>query len=234
MPLPLLPPHPILVISYTDETRAALVATLNNNGVLAASCATFCEAENLALEGLYSGILVDLPSIIKSKGEEKIVAYTLTNFFPTLRVRAMGSMLVPMTMPGSAKQDKNLGDFLSITCPAFVPRTLRVFRRHPVCISTLLHCKGEEYRGFTLDLSWRGAFIVDVFSERFAGESNIAISFLETGFTLDSTIRWTKPWGRRFAPGIGVSFNELNESVITVFSGILKTSREFDRDRLTA
>ncbi len=230
----LLPPHPILVVSYTDETRAALAATVSNNGALAVACATFCEAENLALAGLYSGLLVDLPSIIKSKGEEKIVAYTLANFFPTLRVRAMGSMLVPMAMPGSAKQDKSLGDFLSITCLAFVARTLRVFRRHPACISTLLHCKGEEYRGFTLDLSWGGAFIVDVYSERFVGETDIAVSFLECGFTLDAAIRWTKPWGGRTAPGIGICFNELDESVRTVFSGILKTSREFDRDRLAA
>ena len=101
------PSHPILVVSYGEETRAALVTTLNNNGASTVSCATFCDAENLALAGLYSGILVDLPSIIKSKGEEKIVAYTLANFFPILRVRTMGGMLVPMAMPGSAKQDKS-------------------------------------------------------------------------------------------------------------------------------
>ncbi len=228
-----LPQHPILVVSYVDETRAALVNTLHNNGALAASCATFCEAENLALEGLYSGLLVDLPSIIKSKGEEKIVAYTLANFFPTLRVRAMGSMLVPMAMPGSARQDKNLGDFLSKTCPEFVTRTLRVFRRHQVCISTLVHYNGEEYRGFTMDLSWGGAFIVDVFSERFTDVTDVSVTFLECGFTLDASICWIKPWGHRFPPGIGVRFKELNESVISVFSGIFKTSREFDRDRLT-
>jgi PilZ domain len=232
--LVLLPPYPILVVAYTEETRAALVATLTNNGAVAAPCATFCEAENLALRGCYSGLLVDLPSIIKSKGEEKIVAYTLANFFPTLRVRAMGSMLIPMAMPGSAKQDKNLGDFLSVTCPAFTSRTLRVFRRHQVCISTLVQCNGKEFRGFTLDISWGGAFIVDVFSERFAGESEVIVSFLDCGFSIPSSIRWLKPWGMRSAPGIGVSFNSLDNTVIPVFSEILKTSREFDRDRLTA
>ena len=227
-----LPLHPILVVSYVDETRAALAATLNNSGVCTASCATFCEAEELALEGLYSGLLIDLPAIIKAKGEEKIVAYTLANFFPTLRVRTVGSMLVPMAMPGSAKQDKSLNDFLSKTCPAFAPRTLRAFRRHQVCISTLIHCRGKEYRGFTRDLSWGGAFIVDVFSERFADEATVSVSFLECGFTLDASIRWIKPWGQRFVPGIGISFNKLDESVKPVFSAIFKTSMEFDRDRL--
>ena len=229
-----LPPYPILVVSYNEETRAALVATLANSGASALPCATFCEAEDLALAGLYSGLLVDLPSIIKSKGEEKIVAYTLANFFPTLRVRTMGSMLVPMAMPGSAKQDKNLGDFLSKTCLAFSSRTLRVFRRHPVCVSTLIQCKGEEFRGFTTDLSWGGAFVVDVFSERFAGKNDIIVSFPDYGFILDASIRWSRPWGQRFAPGIGISFGTLNESVILTFTGLLKTSWEFDRDRLTS
>lgn len=230
MPLPL---HPILVVSYVEETRNSLVATLTNSGARAVPCATFCEAENLALKGLYCGLLVDLPSIIKSKGEEKIVAYTLANFFPTLRVRAMGTLLIPMSMPGSAKQDKSLGDFLSKTCPVFAPRPLRVFRRHQVCLPTLLHCSGKEYRGFTRDLSWGGAFIVDVNSERFAAETVAAVSFPDCGLTLEASIRWFRPWGQRFAPGIGISFAELDESVMTVFSGILKSSREFDRDRLT-
>lgn len=227
------PQYPILVVSYVDETLAALAATLGHNGATAVTCSSFCEAENLALAGLYGGLLVDLPSIIKAKGEEKIVAYTLANFFPTLRVRAMGSMLIPMAMPGSAKQDKNLGDFLTKTCLAFEPRKLRGFRRHPLCLSTLLECNGKEYRGFTMNLSWGGAFIVDVFSEKFADKSNVKLSFPGCGFTLDASIRWTKPWGQNFAPGIGVDFKSLNETVVATFSGFFKTSREFDRDRLT-
>lgn len=224
----------ILVVSYIDETRSALTAILSKAGVVAVPCSNFCEAENLALKGLYNGILVDLPSIIKSKGEEKIVAYTLANFFPTLRVRTMGGMLIPMSMPGSAKQDKNLDDFLNKTCMAYTPRPLREFRRHPLCISTLLHCSNREYRGFTQNISWGGAFIVDVFSEKFVAKTDIKLEFIGLDFTLEASIEWVKPWGERFAPGVGIRFKELDESVTSIFSGFFKTSREFDRDRLTA
>jgi len=229
-----MPPYPILVIFYSDETRGALTESLFRTGATAIPCSNFCEAENLALNGLYGGMLVDLPSIIKSKGEEKIVAYTLANHFPTLRVRTVGGMLIPMAMPGSARQDKSLDDFLNKTCPAYTPRPLREFRRHPVCSSTLLHCNGTECRGFTQNISWGGAFIVDVFSERFAGETDITVTFLEYGFNLDASIQWIKTWGGRFAPGIGIRFKELDEAVISAFSRSFKTSREFDRDRLTA
>jgi len=231
--MPLLP-HPILVVSYSDDTRASLTATLAGSDADSVACNTFCEAEELALQGLYSGMLVDLPSIVKSKGEEKIVAYTLANFFPTLRVRAIGSVLVPMTMPGSAKQDKNLSDFLKVTCPAFAARMLRAFRRHPGCHATVIRYKGEEFRGFTLNLSWGGAFIVDVSAEKFAAESNIIVTFPEFELDIDATIRWIKPWGQRYAPGLGISFNLLDQAFETVLTGLLKTRKEFDRDRLVA
>ncbi|OHB32155.1 MAG: hypothetical protein A2X79_05610 [Desulfuromonadaceae bacterium GWB2_53_15] len=226
-------PCPILVVSYNDDTRSALTTALINNNVDAISCANFCEAENLALQGLYNGLVVDLPTIIKSKGEEKIVAYTLANCFPTLRVRAIGSVLIPMSMPGSAKQDKSLNDFLTKTCTLFYPRKLRAFRRHQVCLSTILKYQGEEFRSFTQDLSWGGAFAVDVFTEKFSTDTEVIMSIPELGFDLSATINWIKPWGLRQTPGIGVSFKNLDKSVETAFSDIFRSRREFDRDRLT-
>lgn len=231
----MLPPYPILVVSYVDETRAALTDVLSRTGAVALPCATFCEAENHALEGLYSGILVDLPSIIKSKGEEKIVAYTLANFFPTLRVRTMGGMLVPMAMPGSAKQDKSLDDFLRVTCVAFTPKRLRQFRRHPVCLSTLVIHNNKESRGFTLDISWGGMFTVDFHAERFAVGDPVTIMLPEFGCIVPAEVRRIKPWGiLRHPPGIGLSFGTLDETVEPFISGITRTRKEFDRDRLTA
>ncbi|MDD2270811.1 MAG: PilZ domain-containing protein [Desulfuromonadaceae bacterium] len=230
-----LPPQPILVVSYIDETRAALTAVLNRAGALAVPCASFCEAENLALEGLYSGILVDLPSIIKSKGEEKIVACTLANFFPTLRVRTMGGMLVPMTMPGSAKQDRNLDDFLSKTCSTFEPRKLRVFRRHPVCLSTLVNYNDSQLRGFTLNISWGGMFIVDFNAEKFSRGDRLTVVIPEFDWTIQAEVRRTMPWGiMRTPPGIGLSFISLDETVEAVIAGITRSCKEFDRDRVSA
>ena len=224
----------ILVVSYNDDTRAALVATLNDHNVTAVACATFCEAEERALEGLHNGLLVDLPSIIKAKGEEKIVAYTLANFFPILRVRAIGAALVPMAMPGNATQDKSLVDFLTKTCSAFPPRKPRAHKRHTLCVLTLLRIRGEELRGFTLDVSWGGLFIVDVHSEKYSIGEEVEIHLPELAINIQALVCWIMPWGGHSAPGIGVSFCEMDEALDTVFAGILKSRKEFDRDRLIA
>lgn len=223
----------ILVVSYNDDTRAALVATLKSCNVSAVACSTFCEAEEKALRGLYNGLLIELPSIVKAKGEEKIVAYTLANFFPTLRVRAIGAALVPMAMPGSAAQDKSLNDFLGKTCPAFIPRRLRVHRRHHVCIPALLRYGGEELRGFTLNVSWGGAFVVDVRAEeRYTVGDGLELCFPQFKISVPAVIRWKMSWGGSSAPGIGVSFSEMNEELEKHLAGVLKSRKEFDRDRL--
>jgi PilZ domain len=231
--MPLLP-YPIMVVSYTEETRNALTSTLCDHNVEAVPCSTFCEAEELALAGLYSGLLVDLPSIIKSKGEEKIVAYTLANFFPTLRVRAMGALLVPISMPGVAKQDKSLKDFLNVTCTGFTPRSLRKHKRHHVCLSVLFRCNGVEQRSFTLDLSWGGAFIVDMCPERFQYGNEIVLTVVELGLDVRCITRSIKTWGGRYASGIGIEIIELDEQLEAALTSILKTRKEFDRDRLVA
>ena len=229
-----LPPCPILVISYVDESRMLLTAVLNYSGVTVVPCSSFCEAEIKVHKGLYSGILVDLPSIIKAKGEEKIVAYTLANFFPTLRVRTMGAKLVPMSMPGSAKQDKSLNEFLQKTCVAYTPKKLREYRRHPVCLATLINFKGDELRGFTLDISWGGMFIVDLHAERFCIGDAVSIFLPEFSCHIPAEVRRIKLWGiLRHPPGIGLNFGALDETLVSVISGITRTSKELDRDRLT-
>ncbi len=224
----------ILVVSYSDDIRAALVATLNGYDVSAVACSSFCVAEEHALHGLHNGLLVDLPSMVRAKGEEKIVACTLANFYPTLRVKAIGNALIPMAMPGSSKQDRSLNEFLTRSCPAFVPRALRAHRRHAICALTLLVYRGEALRGVTLNISWGGAFIMDTQAERFQAGESVEVRFPRYGGVARAVIRRVVPWGMENPPGIGVSFQEMDQDLETALAGILKTRREFDRDRLVA
>lgn len=223
---------PVLVISNSDETRAALEASLTQYNVSSVSCATFGEAEDFALQSMFNGLIVDIPSIVRARNDEKTIAYTLAGFFPTLRVRAMGSMLVPMTMPGEAKQDRSLNDFLTKTCAAFAPRKLRAHRRYDTCLSIIKPCSGSEERSFTLNISWGGAFVVDAHPERHTVGEELDLFFPELGLTTRATVRWIQPWGERRAPGIGVSFRQDDEMLESALSQLLKNAKEGDHDRL--
>ena len=138
-----------MVVAYDEKSRADIVVNAGKFGVNTVSCASFLEAESYALSGNCQGILVDLATMVKAKDAEKLIAHTMTRLYPSLRVKTMGSILIPMIMAGDAKQDKNLNDFLAVTCAAFTPRPLRTSKRRDICIPT---CIGDE-RGFTLNIS---------------------------------------------------------------------------------
>ncbi|HEY3307758.1 MAG TPA: PilZ domain-containing protein [Desulfuromonadaceae bacterium] len=227
------PRFPILVISYREESRRALADNLRQRAIPFEVCTTFCEAENLAIAGLYNGILVDLPSIVKAKGEEKIVACSLTGFYPTFRARAIGSVLVPMSMPGDAKQESSLDGFLNKTCLGFYPRKLRLHRRHDICLPTVRIGVEAEERGFTLNISWGGFFVVDMSPEKYSPGDTVVLR-LPTFDDLEivTNIRWIQSWGRQHAPGIGVQFESVDEPLEIALSKFLKLKKDKDRDRV--
>lgn len=225
-------PHPLLVIAYNDDARAALAKSLTAFDVNFIVANSFVEAENIALGGLFNGILVDLPSIIKAKDEEKLVACSLTGFYPSLRVRSMGGMLIPMTMPGEARQDSSFKDFIHKTCINFVPRRLRVCRRKDVVLSTISQVAMRHDRGFTLNLSWGGAFIADVAPEKFSIGEQFPLYFHGIDAELPVQVRWKQPWGEQKSPGIGIQFLDSVPHFDEVLLSLLKHSRENSKDRM--
>lgn len=224
---------PVLVVAYSDDACKLLQHNLEHLEVQPATCETFCQAEKLALEGCYNGILIDLPSIIKAKGEEKNVAYTLASVYPALRVRTLGKMLVPMAMPGDVKQDISLNDFICKSCAPFMPRRLRAHRRRNICISTVRLHAGADERGFTLNISWGGAFIADMHPERFTVGQELRLFFQEPGLKITATICWIQYWGHNRIPGVGVKFTEPGEALEKALFALMKHDRDHDPDRLS-
>jgi hypothetical protein len=155
------------------------------------------------------------------------VAYTLAAFFPTLRVRAMGPMIVPMTMAGDAKQEKSLGDFINKTCAAGPPRRLRRYKRHRLCLPTCI----DGHRGFTLDISWSGAFIADMNPERFSAGQRLRVGLPDFGLTVEVAVARIQDWGEHRPPGIGVQFVTVSQELEENLRELLHSSKESDHDR---
>lgn len=226
--------HPIIVIAYSDAVRESLSGNLHGLGVASKQCASFCEAEDVALEGLYSGILVDLQSMVKAKAEEKVVACSLAGFYPTLRVRVIGSMAVPMAMPGDKRQDSTLADFVLKTCTSFTARTLRRFKRRDVMLPLLMEKSKPVSKSFTLNLSWGGAFIVDVHATRFPVEHSLNLFLPEFNLEVPVIVRWLRPWGTRAVPGFGVVFQSIDPGFSAILATLLNHDMHNARDRMVA
>jgi hypothetical protein len=225
---------PILVISYNADTLKTLSDDLQRSGVTGVPCESFLEAEDIAREGLYNGILVDLQSIVKAKGDEKVVACSLTGFYPTLRVRALGAMLVPMAMPGDARQDSSLKDFLAKSCAPFMPRRLRLHRRRDIVLSAVRCSLAPGDRLLTLNISWGGAFLVDVNPEKYEIGQDLQLEFPEFKHLFSASVCWTRTWGERRIPGVGIAFREVDEGMESILAALMQHDMNDDRDRMIA
>ena len=219
--------YPVLVVAYDDKVRDVIVKNLAPYGTNIVAFASFCEAEKFSLAEPCRAVLVDLSSMIKAKAEEKAVSYALTTFYPTLRVRAMGHMIIPMVMPGDAQQDKSLNSFVSKTCADRAPRRLRNRKRKDICVPIFLGLS----RGVTLNLSRGGAFIVDMNPERFSLHEKVTVTFQGFELDVDAAVVRVQPWGTNRTPGVGLAFLSVSEELEAKLYGLLHTNRETDRDR---
>jgi hypothetical protein len=226
--------YPLLVISYNADIRGAFLENLQRINATGVACESFLEAEDIAREGVFNGILVDLQSIVKAKGDEKVIACSLTGFYPTLRVRAIGGMLVPMAMPGDARQDNSLSDFINKSCLAFTPRRLRLHRRRDIVLSAVSNLQAPEDHLFTLNMSWGGAFVVDAHPEKYQIGQDIQLAFPEFSYSFIASIRWICSWGMRRIPGVGVEFRGIDAEMESILAAILQRDRNTDRDRMIA
>lgn len=225
---------PVLVISYNADTRKALLDDLQRNGMTGVPCKSFLAAEDVAREGVFNGILVDLNSIIKAKGDEKVVACSLTGFYPTVRVRAIGKTLVPMGMPEDAGQGNGISDFLVKSCFSFIPRRLRLHCRHDIVVSAVSSSHAPGARLFTLNISWGGAFVVDTQPEKYAIGQELQFELPEFEHSFFASVCWVRPWGERKIPGVGVAFREVDERMDQILATLLHRGRDEDRDRMIA
>ncbi|MCM0082563.1 PilZ domain-containing protein [Geomonas sp. Red32] len=219
---------PVLVIAYDEKVRTLLAQSLTPLGIRTVACESFCAAEQVALAQACRGVLVDLTAMIKAKSEERIVAHTLATFFPVLRVRAMGPVVVPMSMPGDARQEKSVSDFVIKGCSGYLPRRLRRHRRKPICLPVSL----EGCRGFTLDLSWGGAFIADMNPERFTADDRLTVTFPDFGCDVPVRVARVQLWGEHRPPGIGVAFASPVPELEAGLRSLLRSEKDNDYDRI--
>ena len=220
--------YTILVIAFDNKCRSLLESSLDECAVNVVPCATFAEAEAFARRVPCSGILVDLATMIKSKGPEKIISYTLTGYYPTMRVKTMGDVITPIPM-GTVKNSDSIGGFISEICSTFGPRKLRALKRKEICQPTMIGVN----RGYTLNLSWGGAFIADSYPEIFNEADECTLSFPALDITVDVVVMKIYPWGQTRAPGIGVAYKEISPDFENHLSKLLKSDRNSDIDVVT-
>jgi Tfp pilus assembly protein PilZ len=201
------------------EARAAYEEALKNVGAAYDVAASFHEVMRLSTEQPYSGLLIDILTLIRCSKEEKTIAYDCINYYPSLRVKwdARNGSMNLSPLEGSGVSETTLCSFIETRCKPFTARSLRKFQRKDLVLSLLLSTRpecGESdcLKSFTANLSLGGAF-VHTTTPQAKGE-RVWLRFLDLPELdpLEAEVCWCIEWGTcRSIPGIGVRFSSISE-----------------------
>ena len=198
------------------EARAAYEEALLRIGVSYDVADSFSEVLRLSTDNAYSGLIIDILTLIRSSKEEKLIAYDCLNFYPSLRVkwdaRHKAMNLSPLEQSFSADPGTTLDYFIESRCRSFSARSLRKFNRKEVVLALLLcasrDCpESESLKTFTVNVSQEGAFVHT--TDQFAKGDTVWLRFRELPERepVRAVVCWSIEWGAcRSIPGIGVQF----------------------------
>ncbi|HJV65928.1 MAG TPA: PilZ domain-containing protein [Geomonas sp.] len=206
----------ILMVVKEADARAAYEEVLRRVGVPYDIVETFTDLQRISADTPYSGLLVDILTLIRCSKDEKAIAYDCLNYYPSLRLKWDGRNksinLSPLEQTDAADVGATLSYFVESRCKAFTARTLRRFERKELYLNLLLSFRSECAEGdclktFTVNISRGGAFIHST-APVVTGDP-VWLSFLELpGLQpLRGVVCWGIEWGTcRGIPGLGVMF----------------------------
>jgi len=211
----------ILMVVKEAEARAAYEEALSRVGVGYDVAGSFDEVLRLSVDNAYSGLIIDILTLIRSSKEEKSIAYDCLNFYPSLRIkwdaRQKAMSLSPLEQSFSADTAATLDHFIENRCKSFNARTLRRFNRKESFLGLLLSTSpdfpdGDSLKTFTVNISQGGAFVHT--TRPFAKGETVWLRFLELADAepVKGVVCWHIAWGScRSIPGIGVKFEFLSQ-----------------------
>lgn len=207
----------VLLICREGESRRIYQEELYLPGVLMVSVQTLMQFFRREVYCPLNGILVDMPTFMRSSEEEKLLLAELVAVFPALRIKCNESSREIRTLPFGTSCPGNTApeDFIRKVCAGFGRRRMRTGERAALNLPVLLNraVNGESVpggRSVTADISAAGCFLI-CFEQWEAGEQGlVAISGPTAGEPIQIVVCWVRPWGECGSlPGMGVRFVDL-------------------------
>ncbi|MBJ6725547.1 PilZ domain-containing protein [Geomesophilobacter sediminis] len=230
----------ILIVSDVEEAKEGYGLAVSRFSVPYDVVFSFKDGLRRAMEEKFTGIVVDILTLLRSGQEEKLIANDFFSIYPTLKLSwDKRNRQMSLGLPGQASAsdpEAELASFINGRCAIFPPRSMRRHERVPVCLNVLLsgknaYAEAGATKTFTVNLSESGAFIHTI--ERYAlGDAAwFVVKDLSDPAPIQARVCRTVEWGgtSRLVPGIGVEFEQLSGSQQEEIRQIIKTTPKTGR-----
>jgi hypothetical protein len=178
----------------------------------------------------YNGILLDIPTLIKTSLQIKKFLANVERIYPTARIRySKETNDMELMVMGTAGKI-TLQEFVEKHCRQFNARTMRQHGRIPINLNVTLFLEqeGQQVKMFctTANISESGMFIMNK-GEKLPIGAEVKIQILELGkenFLYGTVVR-SLEWGEKLfhAPGFGIRINYIDREICDDYLNLTKT-----------
>jgi len=208
----------ILLVAEGGLARAAYTAVLHDLNVEVDCIASPDEMTNALIDAEYSGVLVDVPTMIRCECEDKNRITRVMDRFPVLRLMYNPSFggIRGLAQGGTMRDNRDLSDFILHECIPFRPRSIRLAQRQDITFNVLLlddlDClEAKAERTVTVNVSEHGCFVYSANDWNLHSPAWLIVNEFDDKTPIELKIRWHGAWGHRMSlPGIGTSFESMS------------------------
>lgn len=209
----------VLLVSRSASRTQVYREALDALGIACLAISEMKEVPVLAAGTPLSGILLDMPVLIKAPPADKTAAEDILKALPSayLNIAPATDTVKLLTANDSQGIAKSVDEFAEL-CKGFTPRMIRPKDRYPLhlqALVTILPEQNSPERTVTLNVSAKGCFLFTANPE-LQLEQQVSIQFIGLADTTPviATICWVRRWGtdEHAVPGIGVKFITRSES----------------------
>jgi len=219
----------VLLVSRSASRTQAYREALDHQGISCLAISEMKEVATLAAGTPFSGILLDMPVLIKAAAYDKAAVEDILKALPSayLNIAPASDAIKLLVATGTQGTARSIEEFAGI-CKTFAPRLVRPKDRYPLHLNALLSTgiNGDtEERTVTMDVSPRGCFLFSLNPDIPLGQPvKIIFVGLEDTTPIIATTCWLHPWGTKgehHAPGIGVRFDTVGTAQLTQINALL-------------
>lgn len=208
----------MLLFAEPGPARAAYEDAVSRTGAACAVVGSLREMREKLRGAAYCGLLIDVPTLIKSAGAEKRLAHSILEHYPVLRLRfdPASGVIHGLFYGQSEPKGDVVGDFVALATSTFSPRAMRGEEREDIVLNVLVHrdpsCQSANAeRAVTVNASLGGCFIYTCADYAVGEEVGLEIMEVSDRTPIRCRLRWRVEWGKSMSlPGIGVAFEAIS------------------------
>jgi hypothetical protein len=204
----------VLLICREGESRKVYQAELGSAGVLLVCVQGLMEFFRRGVYCPLNGILVDMPTYMRSSEEEKRLMTELVGLFPALRLKCNEPTGEIRTLPFGTVYPGNIAPavFVQKYCTTVAPRKIRTSERHQMNLPALLSKplpdgNVSDTKTVTANISNGGCFLVGFEPWTVGDRGWLTFPEFNDNTPVQVEVCSVLPWGEsRSLPGMGFRF----------------------------